>query len=114
MITYANLPQSVAAWLLSHPGQRMRINIKQFRSCGIREFHEFEAWMEKHGLQSRAIGADFLIWHGELPTPAPDFIPPPGTPIDKLHPGNRFRVMFGQPLLPENPTDGHPISGIQP
>lgn len=22
--------------------------------------------------------------------------------LDKLHPGNRFRLMFGQPLLPQN------------
>ena len=108
MITYANLQQSVAAWLLSHPGQRIRINIKQFRLAGIRDFYEFETWMEKHGLQSKSDGADFLTWHGELPPPDPS-IPPPGTPIDQIHPGNRFRVMFGQPLLPQPPTDGHQI-----
>lgn len=26
--------------------------------------------------------------------------------LDKLHPGNRFRLMFGQPLLPEDPEGG--------
>ena len=26
--------------------------------------------------------------------------------LDKLHPGNRFRLMFGQPLLPETPATG--------
>jgi hypothetical protein len=26
--------------------------------------------------------------------------------LDKLHPGNRFRLMFGQPLLPEEPGEG--------
>jgi hypothetical protein len=26
--------------------------------------------------------------------------------LDKLHPGNRFRLMFGQPLLPEEPEGG--------
>ncbi len=26
--------------------------------------------------------------------------------LDKLHPGNRFRLMFGQPLLPETQASG--------
>ncbi len=26
--------------------------------------------------------------------------------LDKLHPGNRFRLMFGQPLLPEETGEG--------
>jgi hypothetical protein len=26
--------------------------------------------------------------------------------LDKLHPGNRFRLMFGQPLLPEESGEG--------
>ena len=26
--------------------------------------------------------------------------------LDQLHPGNRFRLMFGQPLLPQEPESG--------
>gem|GEM_PF-1280899 len=26
--------------------------------------------------------------------------------LDKLHPGNRLRLMFGQPLLPKGPESG--------
>jgi hypothetical protein len=26
--------------------------------------------------------------------------------LDTLHPGNRFRLMFGQPLLPEETGEG--------
>lgn len=30
--------------------------------------------------------------------------------LDQLHPGNRFRLMFGQPLLPQEPGSGTSLS----
>ena len=29
-----------------------------------------------------------------------------GKQLDRLHPGNRLRLMFGQPLLPQEPASG--------
>lgn len=109
MITYDNLQQSVAAWLLSHPGQRIKLPLKPLRQSGIREFHEFESWTERYSLQAKSCGTYFFIWHGELPPSAA--APPVFTNIDQLHPGNRFRVMFGQTLLHQSPSDGNILRG---
>lgn len=110
MITYSNLQQSAASYLLAHHGQRLTLTRHQLKQAGFEEFHALEAWMERHGLQCQTVGTDFTFWHGELPPPDPS-IPPQGTPIDQLHPGNRFRVMFGQSLLPQSPSDGNILRG---
>lgn len=42
-----------------------------------------------------------LLADGENYIPPDPTIPPVGTPLNKLHPGNRLRLMMGQPFLPE-------------
>lgn len=61
-------------------------------------------WCEKNGLAWWVNGKTLtlrMLDDGENFTPPDPTIPPVGTPMGKLHPGNRLRLMMGQPLLPE-------------
>lgn len=61
-------------------------------------------WCQKNGIAWWINGKTLtlrLLADGENYSPPDPTIPPVGTPLNKLHPGNRIRLMMGQPLLPE-------------
>ena len=61
-------------------------------------------WCQKNGLAWSIDGKTLtlrLLADGKNYSPPNPKIPPVGTPLNKLHPGNRMRLMMGQSLLPE-------------
>lgn len=64
-------------------------------------------WCQKNGLAWWINGKTLtlkLMADGENYEPPDSTIPPVGTPLDKLHPGNRLRLMMGQAMLPQHET----------
>jgi hypothetical protein len=61
-------------------------------------------WCAKNGLAYWINGKTLtlrLLADGVDFVPPDPTIPPVGTPLNKLHPGNKIRLMMGQPLLLE-------------
>lgn len=111
MITSSNMMESVRAWLLANPGCSVHITDQQLDSQSM-DLHGFQRWTESVALDGITVKRGWRdcwngIWISSKADENAPVIPPEGTPLDKLSAGNRFRVMFGQPLLPERKsTDG--------
>lgn len=103
MITVSNALVSALAYLQAQQAGHT-IKMPAAAANGV----DLPAWCEKHGLSFAISGGKLTL---QLRQDGPGYQPPdpripaPGTPIEKLHPGNRFRVMFGQSLLPQESVD---------
>lgn len=63
MMTYANLPQSVAAYLLAHPGERTTITWHQLKCARLMTATQPDAWASKHDLQYEWVEGGVVVWH---------------------------------------------------
>lgn len=105
MITYNNMMESVRAWLLANPGCSTHITDQQLDSSGMtaEQLQDWVTNVNAEGITLRRGWRD--CWNGVWISSKADenapVIPPEGTPLNQLSTGNRFRAMFGQPLLPE-------------
>lgn len=100
MITIANALEFSLNWLQSEPaGKSISLPLAAAKSLNLVE------WCALHDL-NYSVSEDTLTLTNRVDgkryvSPDPT-IPPPGTPINKLHPGNRFRLLAGLPLLPQD------------
>ena len=95
--------ESVRAWLLSNPGCSTHVTDQQLDSSGLtaEEFQDWAKAVAGEGIEIKRGWRD--CWNGVWISNKnePPLVPPEGTPLNQLSTGNRFRVMFGQSLLPE-------------
>ena len=101
MMTFANSLVHIHAYCLANPGVSVLLSNRDVaRMCETQT--TLEVWAGEKGLtlESRPGGWRLRSDAPKLPVP-----PPVGTPLDQLHPGNKFRLMFGQSLLVQ---DGGP------
>lgn len=101
MITVKNALVHALAYLKTQQaGHRMSMPVSVTESLQV----PLAEWCEKNGLVWWINGKTLtlrLLADGENYIPPDPTIPPVGTPVSQLHPGNRMRLMMGQPFLPE-------------
>jgi len=101
MITVKNALVHASAYLQKHKaGHTLSMPARVTAALNV----PLAEWCQKNGFAWRINGKTLtlrLLADGENYVPPDPTIPPVGTPISKLHPGNRMRLMMGQSLLPE-------------
>lgn len=104
MITFQNALIHALAYLKTQQaGHCMSMPLKVTSALNI----PLSEWCEENRLAWSITGQTLtlrLLADGESYAPPDPTIPPVGTPISKLHPGNRFRLMEGLPFLPQPQT----------
>lgn len=88
--TNETLLANSAAYCLANPGVRLRISNVTLGRAKIGDPQLYE-WGRRNGLELSDLGDSVCVVFGETPEPDPR-IPKHGTPVRKLHPGNRLRL----------------------
>jgi hypothetical protein len=95
MMTFANALTNILPYCLAHPGENVLITSDQLTRMGETQT-TIVRWAYDNGLTLEVRADGWQLRHEAPALPRP---PAPGTPLEDLHPGNRFRLMLGQPML---------------